>query len=380
MQPDWIDLDGTANTRDVGGLPTTDGRRTLSRRLLRSDNLQDLSAKDVRRLVDDLGVRTVADLRADIEVRAGGPGPMTREPLVAVEQLSLFPERSRAAAGEVPDVPPWEKRPVTGRGFSGLYLGFLAERADSVLAALRMIAYREGATLVHCTAGKDRTGTVVALALADAGVEREAIVADYAASADHFDELMKRLGASTGTRELALAAAVRHRPKAITMERFLDALTEEAGGVQPWLTAHGWTEEDHAALQHKLLPSPVIVTRTVSPGVSQRGLAMPTATPPGVPVVMMSPGRSVVVLLSHSMIPKGLFGRTEASLGQGNQVAWRGRDGDRLGQLPEEREHAAEGRDVGDGGDPSLAISDVNGRTGSPTSTPGISFPREPCS
>ena len=47
-------------------------------------------------------------------------------------------------------MPPWERRPVTGRGFSGLYLGFLAERADSVLAALRMIAYREGATLVHC--------------------------------------------------------------------------------------------------------------------------------------------------------------------------------------------------------------------------------------
>jgi protein tyrosine/serine phosphatase len=254
MQPDWIALDGTANTRDVGGLPTTDGSRIVSRRLLRSDNLQDLSAEDVRRLIDDYGVRTVADLRADIEIRAGGPGPMTREPLVAVEQLSLFPERSReAVAAGQPDVPPWERRPVTGRGFSGLYLGFLAERADSVLAALRMVAHREGATLVHCTAGKDRTGTVVALALADAGVERAAIVADYAASADHFDELMKRLGASAGTRELALAAAVKHRPKAVTMERFLDALTEQAGGVRPWLAAQGWTEDDHAALQRKLL-------------------------------------------------------------------------------------------------------------------------------
>src|SRR6202451_40732 len=254
MQPDWIDLDGTANTRDVGGLPATDGRHTVSRRLLRSDNLQNLFPEDARRLVDDYGVRTVADLRADIEIRAGGPGPMTSEPLVAVEQLSLFPERSReAASADQPDVPPWERRPVTGRGFSGLYLGFLAERADSVLAALRLIAYREGATLVHCTAGKDRTGTVIALALTDAGVERSAIVADYAASADHFDDLMKRLAASTGRRELALAAAVRHRPKPITMERFLEALTKEAGGVRPWLAVHGWTEDDHAALQRKLL-------------------------------------------------------------------------------------------------------------------------------
>jgi len=250
MQPDWIDLDGTANTRDVGGLPTTDGRGTVRRRLIRSDNLQDLSSGDVRRLVEDYGVRTVADLRADIEVRAGGPGPMTREPLAAVTHLSLFREKD-GRAGEL-DVPPWERRPGTGRGFSGLYLGFLAERSDSVLAALRMIAHSEGATVVHCTAGKDRTGVVVALALADAGVERPAIVADYAASADHFDELMMRLAPTIASPELSLAAAVKHRPKAVTMERFLDALAELSGGVGPWLAAHGWTAADHAALRHKL--------------------------------------------------------------------------------------------------------------------------------
>jgi protein-tyrosine phosphatase len=265
MQPDWIELDGTANTRDVGGLPTIDGYSIASRRLLRSDNLQDLSSRDVRRLVDDYGVRTVADLRADIEVKAGGPGPMTREPRVTVAHLSLFPEQRgrdvRATPTEAdastsagtPDVPPWERRPSKGRGFSGLYLGFLAERSDSVLAALRMIAHSEGATVVHCTAGKDRTGVVTALALADAGVERSAIVADYAASADHFDELMRRLAATIDSPELSLAAAVKHRPKAVTMERFLDALAEEAGGVEPWLAAHGWTRADHAALRHKLL-------------------------------------------------------------------------------------------------------------------------------
>jgi protein-tyrosine phosphatase len=263
VQPDWIDLDGTANTRDVGGLPSTDGRSTVSRCLIRSDNLQDLSRGDVRRLVEDCGVRTVADLRADIEVKAGGPGPMTREPAVAVAHLSLFREKDgRAVQGEAdagdpagePDVLPWERQPARGRGFSGLYLGFLAERPDSVLAALRMIAHGEGATVVHCTAGKDRTGVVVALALADVGVERSAIVADYAASADHYDELMTRLAASTQSRELSYAAALKHKPKAITMERFLDELAEEAGGVGPWLAAHGWTAADHAALCHKLLP------------------------------------------------------------------------------------------------------------------------------
>jgi hypothetical protein len=174
---------------------------------------------------------------------------MTREPRVTVSQLSLFPSPPSGA----PEVPPWERRPSTGRGFSGLYLEFLAERPDSVLAALRIIAHTEGAAVVHCTAGKDRTGVVTALALADAGVERSAIVADYAASADRYDALMTRLSTSMGSRGLSLAAAVKHRPKAVTMERFLDALTEEAGGVAPWLAAHGWTDADHQALRRKLV-------------------------------------------------------------------------------------------------------------------------------
>jgi protein tyrosine/serine phosphatase len=252
MRPDWIDLDGTANTRDVGGLPTAGGDVTVSRRLLRSDNLQDLTEADVRRLIDDYGVRVIADLRAGIEVDAGGPGPMTREPLVSIAHLSLFPERDER---DDRAVPPWERRPRKGRGWAGLYLGFLAERPDSVLAALRMIAYSDGATMVHCTAGKDRTGVVVALALAAVGVERAAIVADYAASADRFDDVLSRLAASALDSELSRVAALKHVPRAVTMERFLDGLAEQAGGAGRWLAAHGWTAADDEALRRKLLPA-----------------------------------------------------------------------------------------------------------------------------
>ncbi|MGH3246429.1 MAG: tyrosine-protein phosphatase [Trebonia sp.] len=248
MRPDWIDLDGTANTRDIGGLPTAGGSGTASRRLLRSDSLQDLSPADVRRLVEDYGVRVIADLRAGFEVTATGPGPMTREPAVGITHLSLFPAHDDHV------VPPWERRPTAGRGFAGLYLGFLADRPDSVLAALRLIAHGDGATVVHCTGGKDRTGVVVALALASVGVQRAAIVADYAASADHYDALRARLAPATrGNRKLSEAAALKHLPRAITMERFLDGLAEKAGGAGPWLAAHGWTPADDAALRRKLL-------------------------------------------------------------------------------------------------------------------------------
>jgi protein-tyrosine phosphatase len=52
----WIELDGLVNMRDLGGLPTRDGGSTTPGRLIRSDNLQDLSEADVSRLVDELGV------------------------------------------------------------------------------------------------------------------------------------------------------------------------------------------------------------------------------------------------------------------------------------------------------------------------------------
>ncbi len=245
MAPDWIQLDGTANTRDVGGLPVGGGRRTVSRRLLRSDSLQQLSPADVRRLVDDYGVRTVADLRAGIELTATGPGPMTREPLVTVENLSLFPEEDDY------ERPMTERRPPVSRGYSGLYLGFLLQRPDSVLSALRLIAHGPGTVMVNCTAGKDRTGTVIALALAEAGVERAAIVADYTASAERYDEVLSRHAPMAGDRDQS--AALKGIPRASTMERFLDGVTETAGGVGPWLAGHGWTEDDRTALKRKLL-------------------------------------------------------------------------------------------------------------------------------
>jgi protein-tyrosine phosphatase len=250
MKPDWIDLEGTANTRDVGGLPTTDGRRTARGRLLRSDSLQHLKPADVRRLVDDCGVRTVIDLRAAIEVAAEGPGPMTREPLVTVEHRSLFPQQDDHVK------PLSERLPPVGRGFAGLYLGFLIQRPDSVLAALRLIAHGDDATLVHCTAGKDRTGTIVAVALAEAGVERAAIVADYAASAERYGAVL-RLHARETTdgglvNGLANAVALMHAPRAVTMERFLDAVAEQLSGISAYLQEHGWTPDDRAALQRKL--------------------------------------------------------------------------------------------------------------------------------
>lgn len=262
----WIELDGAANVRDLGGLPTVDGREVRPGRLIRSDNLQGLSERDVHLLVDELGVRTVADLRTSVEVSAEGPGPLAARDDVAVENLSLFPEAGESTdAGaladgddDAPIVLPWQTRERSEdgkrRGAAGVYLSYLGDRSDSVLATLRLIAHTPGATIVHCAAGKDRTGVVVAIALAEVGVERTAIVEDYALSADRIEAIFARLRASrTYADDLANEPVDKHRPKALTMQHLLEEIDDRYGGVGPWLRGHGWTAEDAAALRRALL-------------------------------------------------------------------------------------------------------------------------------
>lgn len=262
----WIDLDGAENVRDVGGLPTADGGQVQPGRLLRSGTLQELTESDVRHLVDDLRVRAVVDLRTGVEVRAEGPGPLTKEDAVDICHLSLFPE-----AGETTDVAaveeqdenepvvlPWQSDERTEaaerRGASGIYLGYLDDRADSIISALRVIAETDGAVIVHCAAGKDRTGVVIACALAEAGVTREAIIEDYTRSAERIEAIYRRLTARrTYRQDLTGTAVDEHRPRASTMERLLAAVDELHGGIPAWLRAHGWTEEDSARLRRKLL-------------------------------------------------------------------------------------------------------------------------------
>ncbi len=254
----WIELDGAVNVRDLGGLATTDGGAVAPNRLIRADNLQGLSKTDVRRLVDDFRVRSVADLRTGIEVDSEGPGPMTRESLVAIHHLSLFPEAGRntdAAADDAaaPDLLPWQTGDRERLGAADIYLRYLRDRAESVVAALRLIAGTDGATIVHCAAGKDRTGTVVAIALAEVGVTREAIAEDYALTAQRLEAIFFRLGASPSYfQDVAEEQIDRHRPKAATMYSLLDRLDEAHGGVPGWLRAHGWTDGDARALHRQL--------------------------------------------------------------------------------------------------------------------------------
>lgn len=260
----WIRLENAVNARDLGGLPTESGAPTLPRRLLRADNLQDLSPADITRLVDEHGLTTVIDLRSTTEVKQEGPAPMTAVSSVRHVHLSVIPESlgntdvasealavNRQRAAERTSAAEQDSAADLLQSF---YLGYLEDRPDSIVEALRTVATAPGAALVHCAAGKDRTGVVVAMALTVAGVPRDVVVADYVATGERIELILDRLRSSpTYADDVDKWPADDHRPHAEIMAGFLARLDADHGGVLGWLAGHGFGAEDVKLLRDKLL-------------------------------------------------------------------------------------------------------------------------------
>ena len=182
-------IDGTVNFRDVGGIRLGSGGTTRPGVLYRSDALAGLTETGLGQLAaTPIGV--VVDFRTDAE-RAAAPDrlpvsrPFRSVPLSILEG-ALTGAASDAASGHA--APEAVERMLASLPTLGeLYTGMLAHGAEAFADVARLVADSEDAAptavLVHCTAGKDRTGVAVALLLDAVGARRDAIVADYASSA-----------------------------------------------------------------------------------------------------------------------------------------------------------------------------------------------------
>ena len=162
--------------------------------------------------------------------------------------LSFIPEDERELP-ETDDVDP----------LVHIYLGYLRDRPENVVEAVRRLAAVDaGPALVHCAAGKDRTGTLVALVLDAVGVEREAVVADYALSGEQIEAMFRRWTTASG--EPMPADLTPHIPRAEAMAEVLATLdaehgTDGAGGAAGWLLANGLDEADLEHLRTRLTES-----------------------------------------------------------------------------------------------------------------------------
>jgi protein-tyrosine phosphatase len=167
----FLPLEGTTNFRDVGGLKTRSGALVRRRILYRSNQLGRLTAAD-HAVLAPLAVRRIYDLREPAERR--------RRPThwPAVEIVSSPDQREFASlVKRLGDRPP---TPQTVRAFMlELYAALPTLFASDIAAIARALAAGEGPCIVHCSAGKDRTGVVIAVLLELLGVPREAITAEY---------------------------------------------------------------------------------------------------------------------------------------------------------------------------------------------------------
>ncbi|MDT7710014.1 MAG: protein-tyrosine phosphatase [Pseudonocardiales bacterium] len=235
----WLRLEGVDNVRDVGGLPLREGGTTRAGVLLRSASLQYLTPADVMRLVDEVGLRLVLDLRTPEEIERYGSTALTDAGVETVP-LTLIGESRNYLPETGDDTDPLLRN----------YLGYLADHPANVVAAVRRLAAADaGPALVHCAAGKDRTGTVVALVLDAVGVERDAVVADYALSSEQIEAMFRRWTTASG--DPMPEDLTPHHPRAEVMETVLARLDEQHGGAAGWLAANGLTDEELERLRER---------------------------------------------------------------------------------------------------------------------------------
>lgn len=171
----FLPLEGVFNFRDLGGYRTQEGGTVRWGKIYRSDEFSELSDADLEALAH-LELRTIIDLRSPREIRGKEnrlPPNSTyrqiriykREPITDYLGVTLF------------------RRHLLAQALGANYIKLAETRAKTIGAALRLLADAQNLPIVyHCSAGKDRTGIVCALALSLLGVPDEVIIADYSLS------------------------------------------------------------------------------------------------------------------------------------------------------------------------------------------------------
>jgi protein-tyrosine phosphatase len=238
-----LSLEGTYNVRDCGGYLTGEGRTVKWGVLFRADGLHRLTPKGQATLLS-YGVRTIIDLRRSEELQIA-PNVFADCSDVQYHHVSLAVDAERNM-GPQPDPEPLV---VT-------YRNILEARQPQVYTTLATFAETEGLpVLVHCTAGKDRTGVIVALLLASVGVPYETVIADYALSSTYLGEGfmadIKKRALQRGFTWEQYAPLVACPPE--FMAQTLQYLDETYGGVSPYLRHIGLSEAQLAHLSDMLL-------------------------------------------------------------------------------------------------------------------------------
>jgi protein-tyrosine phosphatase len=226
-----LSWDGCLNVRDLGGHVTEDGSTTRFGAIVRADSVRHLTPAGWEALVD-YGVRTIVDLRRHDELERDPPFETPVE-VVHVPLDEHYEPELRAI---------WRQE---GRDEDGVYAAYV--RMTELLApnfarAIDVVAGApEGGVVVHCYAGKDRTGLTCAMLLRLAGVGIEDIAADYGLSAGNIRPLIDPWAAAApDEQERALRLRIGSSPPRV-MAGVLAELERRHGDVRAYLLEAGAT-------------------------------------------------------------------------------------------------------------------------------------------
>jgi protein-tyrosine phosphatase len=235
------ELAGVRNFRDVGGLPTTDGRRVRYGRLFRSGHLAHATGEDAAFLAS-LGLHTIFDFRNAADQKLEGPDVE----LPGVRNVNL-PLSDPADGAEfwkmVRDGDLDQLRAILSDGKAanrmiGSYRMIIRDRTAEHSQVLHALAEDSVPALMHCAAGKDRAGLSIAVTLLALGVERDAILADYLESnATHRRYKVHRSSsaASAYSPEVMELLSPLFDARAEYLTAAFETIEETWGGVDPYL-------------------------------------------------------------------------------------------------------------------------------------------------
>lgn len=223
----FVSFSASLNSRDLGGLPIEGGGVTRYGVAIRSDALLHATPEDAAQLAA-IPVSTVIDLRQAFE-RERDRSALVSDGVYAVHRIELF--QTLYDTGWTP-LDEWDLLEI--------YLASLDHAGSAYAAAVRALSAASGATLFHCTAGKDRTGLVAALVLESVGVPRAAVLEDYALTHERIGPLRERLLIDAGQRGIDPADFARLLgADADVLAAALEHIDRRHGGAAAYLLAHG---------------------------------------------------------------------------------------------------------------------------------------------
>ena len=236
-----LPLEGTQNTRDLGGYPCKNGGITRWGVFLRSDSPHGMTSQDVDHLLA-YGVSNAIDLRTG-EERQSSPSVLENAESFSAFHVSMSDQmHATNFEGDLPG------------SMAGLYISLLDESGKDIARIFTILAEAGNGVLFHCAVGKDRTGVVAMLLLKLAGVDDADVIADYSITDIYMHEVFTAESLALEKRDIP-TFVLRSKPE--SMRRVLHHLNEKFQSAENYLLSIGITEKQIEAIRQKFVHQPI---------------------------------------------------------------------------------------------------------------------------